>query len=228
MSEKLYTEYADRVSNNFKWKDGIKMSSELKDKRKEEIIDACVKLYETKNFKNITITDISEFISVSRPSIYNYFQTKEEIFLELLRREYSLWIEELQTMIENHDSLTEEAFAKAIAKSMENRPKMLKLLSMNMYDIEENSRLERLVEFKKIFAKSMETIKQGLNKFFHYLTEEEKTDIIYAFFPFMYGVYPHTMATDKQKEAVKIIGFDYKYMSIYEITYKSLMRLLKK
>lgn len=200
---------------------------ELKDKRKEEIIDACVKLYETRNFKNITIKDISELISVSRPSIYNYFQTKEEIFLELLGIEYTLWIEDLEKMIKKNSDLTKEQFSKKMAKSIENRPKMLKLLSMNMYDIEENSRLEKLVEFKKIFAKSMETVRKCLDKFFSQMTEEEKTDFIYSFFPFMYGIYPYTMATEKQRKAVKIIGFNYKYMSIYEITYKTLNKLLK-
>ncbi len=203
------------------------MSNELKDKRKEEIIDACVKLYETRNFKNITIKDISELISVSRPSIYNYYQTKEEIFLELLGREYNLWIEELQDMIQKNDNITKEEFSRKMAQSIANRPKMLKLLSMNLYDIEENSRLEKLVEFKKIFAKSMETVRECLDKFFTQMTEEEKTDFLYSFFPFMYGIYPYTMATKKQREAVKIIGFNYKYMSIYEITYKALNQLLK-
>ena len=202
------------------------MSNELKDKRKEEIIDACVKLYETRNFKNITIKDISELISVSRPSIYNYYQTKEEIFLELLGREYNLWIEELQDMIQKNDNITKEEFSRKMAQSIANRPKMLKLLSMNLYDIEENSRLEKLVEFKKIFAKSMETVRECLDKFFTQMTEEEKTDFLYSFFPFMYGIYPYTMATKKQREAVKIIGFNYKYMSIYEITYKALNQLL--
>ena len=203
------------------------MSNELKDKRKEEIIDACVKLYETRNFKNITIKDISELISVSRPSIYNYYQTKEEIFLELLGREYNLWIEELQDMIQKNDNITKEEFSRKMAQSIANRPKMLKLLSMNLYDIEENSRLEKLVEFKKIFAKSMETVRECLDKFFTQMTEEEKTDFLYSSFPFMYGIYPYTMATKKQREAVKIIGFNYKYMSIYEITYKALNQLIK-
>ena len=203
------------------------MSNELKDKIKEEIIDACVKLYETRNFKNITIKDISELISVSRPSIYNYYQTKEEIFLELLGREYNLWIEELQDMIQKNDNITKEEFSRKMAQSIANRPKMLKLLSMNLYDIEENSRLEKLVEFKKIFAKSMEIVRECLDKFFTQMAEEEKTDFLYSFFPFMYGIYPYTMATKKQREAVKIIGFNYKYMSIYEITYKALNQLLK-
>ena len=203
------------------------MSKKLEDKRKEEIINACLKLYETRNFKDITIKDIGDIISLSRPSIYNYFHTKEEIFLELLKREYILWIEELEKMIQDNEELDKENFAKLLAKSIDNRWKMLKLLSMNMYDIEENSRLEKLVEFKEVFTKSMETMKLCLDKFFKQMQEEEKTDFIYTFFPFMYGIYPYTMATEKQKEAIKIVGYPYNYMTIYEITYKALKKILE-
>ena len=60
-----------------------KGSPELTAARKEEIIAACEKLYQTMSFKEITIQEIAKFTSFTRPSIYNYFETKEEIFLAL-------------------------------------------------------------------------------------------------------------------------------------------------
>ena len=197
------------------------------DVRREEIINVCEELYKKENFKDITLKQIGEKTTFSRTSIYNYFQTKEEIFLELLKKEYILWIEELEEIILKNEKLSTEDFSKLIAKSIENREKMLKLLSMNMYDIEEKSRLEKLIEFKEIFAQSMETMKKCLDKFFKQMSEEEKTDFLYSFFPFMYGIYPYTKATEKQREAMRIVGFHYHYMSIYEITYKALKKLLK-
>ena len=56
--------------------------------RKEEIVAACAKLYETMSFKEITIKEIAEETSFTRTSIYNYYETKEEIFLALLQKEY--------------------------------------------------------------------------------------------------------------------------------------------
>lgn len=202
------------------------MSKELEDKRKEEIIEACIKVYETKSFKEITIKDIGEATSFSRTSIYNYFQTKEEIFLELFKREYNFWIYELEEILKNNEHLSKDEFAKLLSKSIENRKNMLKLLSMNMYDLEENSRMELLIDFKVVFGKSMETVKKCLDKFFSKMTEKEKTEFIYSFFPFMYGIYPYTMVTDRQKEAMQLANLEYEYMSIYEITYKMLKKLL--
>lgn len=56
------------------------MTKKIVDARREETINACEKLYEKENFKDITIKQIGEKTSFSRTSIYNYFQTKEEIF----------------------------------------------------------------------------------------------------------------------------------------------------
>ncbi len=66
-------------------------SEELTNARKEEIINACASLYETMSFRDITIRDIGEKTSFTRTSIYNYFQTREEIFLALLKREHEMW-----------------------------------------------------------------------------------------------------------------------------------------
>ena len=64
--------------------------------RREEIVNACEKLYKTMSFREITLKEISEETSFSRPSIYNYFATKEEIFLALFEREYDRWNDSLE------------------------------------------------------------------------------------------------------------------------------------
>ena len=53
-----------------------KGSKELENLRKEEIINSAKKLYQTKNFKDITLKDIAKLTTFTRTSIYNYFQTK--------------------------------------------------------------------------------------------------------------------------------------------------------
>ena len=73
----------------------FKGTPKLVAKRREEIINACEQLYQTMSFKEITIKEISGVTSFSRPTIYNYFQTKEEIFLALFEREYNRWNEDL-------------------------------------------------------------------------------------------------------------------------------------
>ena len=202
------------------------MEKDIVDIRKEEIINACEKLYESNNFKDITIKSIGEETTFSRTSIYNYFQTKEEIFLALLKREYEKWIDDLNGMYEENSELEKEEFADKLARTVAKRKNLLKLLSMNMYDMEENSRMEELVEFKQAYGNAIKMVRKCVDKFFSKLSNEEKDEFIFLFFPLMYGIYPYAEVTKKQKEAMKKADVPFKYLSIYEITYKGILKLL--
>ena len=196
------------------------------DERKDEIINACEELYQTKSFKEITLKDISEKTTFSRPSIYNYFQTKEEIFLALLKREYEKWLKDLEEIYVKNDKLEKQEFAKKFALSIEKRKQLLKLISMNLYDMETNSRIEQLVDFKKSYGESLRSVRKLLDKFFKNMSEEEKEKFIFSFFPLMYGIYPYTSATDKQKDAMEKANVPFKFFSIYEMVYESIIKLL--
>ena len=73
-------------------------SAERTHSRKEEIIQACACLYQTMSFREITLKEIGEKTTFTRTSIYNYFHTKEEIFLALLQQEYETWGEDLAAL----------------------------------------------------------------------------------------------------------------------------------
>lgn len=203
-----------------------KGSEELTAARREEIITACAELYKTMSFKEITIKEIGNVTSFTRTSIYNYFQTKEEIFLALLQREYELWNDRLKQIQMEHEQMTRQEFADALARSLEDRHNLLKIMSMNHYDMEDNSRIERLIEFKVVYGQSLAEVRNCLDKFFAEMTEQDKKDFIFSFFPFMFGIYPYTVVTEKQREAMTQAKVNYVYMSIYEITYAEVKRLL--
>ena len=113
-----------------------KGSQELTNARKDEIINACEKLYQTMNFRDITIKEIGNATSFTRTSVYNYFHTKEEIFLALMQREYELWTGELKKLREEIDVMNKGTFAHELAFSLSQRGTLLKLISMNHYDME--------------------------------------------------------------------------------------------
>lgn len=203
-----------------------KVSAEFSNNRREEIISACAKLYQTMSFKDITIIEIGKETSFTRTSIYNYFNTKEEIFLALLQKEYELWIGELEEIISGNEKLTREQFADLLAKSLENRRQLLKLLSMNHFDMEMNSRLENLIEFKKAYGNSIKAVKKCLDKFFPEKSKLEKENFLYAFFPFVYGIYPYTVVSQKQIDAMDAAGTNFIFHTIYELAYNCILKLL--
>ena len=203
-----------------------KGSPELTAARKEEIINACEQLYQTMSFKEITLKEIGNVTSFTRTSIYNYFQTKEEIFLALFQREYDRWNEDLTNILNENEKLTKNELAELISHSLAGRQQLLKLLSMNNFDMEANSRQELLTAFKHSYGRSMQLISMVVQKFCSEMTVSDIQNFIYIFFPFMFGIYPYTEVTEKQRAAMKEAGINYVYQSVYELTYSCLIRLL--
>lgn len=201
-------------------------TKELETLRRDEIITACEQLYETKSFKEITIKEIGEHTSFTRTSIYNYFQTKEEIFLALLQKEYELWVDELQKAIDTHEKMSRQEIAETLALSLSGRRNLLKLLSMNHYDMEENSSLVALTEFKAAYRDALDAVRNILIRFLPDMDEEEREKFIFSFFPFMFGIYPYVCATEKQKRAMSEAKVKFKFMGIYEITLAAAEKLL--
>lgn len=200
-----------------------KGSPELTASRKEEIVSACEKLYQTMSFKEITLKEISVETSFSRPSIYNYFQTKEEIFLALMQREYEQWAGETEQLAAENETMSADSFASSLARSLEKHEQLLKLLAMNHYDMEEHSRPERLTEFKVAYASSLDAVRKCIRKFF---PDTDCESFIFVFFPFLFGVYPYSVATEKQLTAMREAGMNFKMHNIYEIIYSCVMQLL--
>ncbi len=200
------------------------MEKRLIDERKEEMINACEKLYKQLEFKEINMKLIGEKISVGRTSIYNYFGTKEEIFLALLEREYLKWNEDLSTLLKN-EKLSKEDFIDKITDSLLKRKTLLKLISMNMFEMEANSRVESITNFKLAFKESISLLEQCLDKFFD-VKDSEAEEITFTILPFLVGVYPYTSLTDKMKEAINKANLEYKFYTDKEMIKMGLEKIL--
>ncbi len=193
--------------------------------RKEEIINVCEKLYKEVGFKNVNIKLIGENISCSRTSIYNYFETKEEIFLALVEREYLKWNNDLEIIYNSNKKISNDKFIELIVSSLSKRKILLKLISMNMYEMEENSSYECVKNYKSAYTNSVILFKKCLIKLLNY-NEYQATEISFTFFPFMIGIYPYSAVTEKQKKALTELDFKYNYYNIEELIKMGLKNIL--
>ncbi|MBO5566101.1 MAG: TetR family transcriptional regulator [Succinivibrio sp.] len=203
-----------------------KLSAECCDERKNIILDACATLYSTRNFKDICLKDISELAGCTRTTIYNYFENKEEIFLGLLKCEYMSWIEDLERILDSPIMPTKDTFADALAHTLEKRKNLLKLLSTNLYDIEENSRPEFLADFKVVYRQARETLYKCLQIFFKEFSEEQRKNFISVFFPFLVGIYPFCYVTEKQTAAMAIAKVECPKYNIYDLAKTGIRMML--
>lgn len=180
-----------------------RISEQESQARRNEIIDACAALYATESYHDITMTQVASKVSFGRANVYNYFQSKEEILLALFQREYQYWAEDLRLIGQDSALTTDEQFACALGGTLEKRSHMLKLLAMNLYDMEHNSRLENLTEFKKAYAYAVQTLRDVLMRKKPTWDTNRIDRFLYCFLPFLHGVYPYAFHSEKQLAAMK-------------------------
>ena len=194
-----------------------KITKEEAAARRTEIIDACEALYQSESSRDITMTQVGQKVSFGRANVYNYFQNKDEILLALLQREYELWVEDLSALGEVAASLDGVGLADELAKSVQARTQMLKILAMNLYDIEQNSRLESLIEFKLVYKHAVEALKAVVRAGKPAWDECRIDRFVYGFMPFMHGAYPYAFHSDKQRAAMESAGVGQPDLSIYSL-----------
>jgi len=116
--------------------------------RQKEIIDACYSIYANGKYDDVTFGKISEITSISRPSIYNYYITKEEILLDVLEKEYLKWYEHTRNNFNENIRLNKKELCELLVNSFDGFDMFLKLLSIQYSIIEKNCSFEKLTQFK--------------------------------------------------------------------------------
>ena len=103
---------------------------------------------------------------------------------------------------------------------------MLKIQTMNLYEIEENSRRECLVSFKRSFYQAMCAFDDCLGAYLPQMEEQTRQEIRFAFFPFLYGLYAYAHPTQKQLDVMEEVGIPSAQMTIEELAGHCILRLL--
>lgn len=84
------------------------VTEEYKRKKKKEILDSALYCFAKKGFQVATIDDIVAHSKISKGAIYNYFTSKEEIYLELINEEASSMNQKLTEKISTFNTALEK------------------------------------------------------------------------------------------------------------------------
>lgn len=203
-----------------------RISQEESAARRDEIIDSCAALYKTENYHDITMAQVANGISFGRANIYNYFSCKDEIMLALLQREHELWADDLDVLAKKAPKLSDEKLADGLAASLAAREQMLKLLAMNLYDMEQNSSLEALVRLKVAYGRVVNSLHDLLAAAKPNWDEAHIRRFTFGFMPFLHGVYPYCFHTEKQTKAMREVGVAKPGMTIRQMVRSLALQLL--
>ncbi|EMI22152.1 TetR family transcriptional regulator [Rhodopirellula maiorica SM1] len=136
---------------------------EQKAVRRDAILTAARELFSELDYEEISLNGIAREAGFSKPNVYRYFSTREEIFLVIFEEEQGKFVDAL---IARLNRIRAKDPANAIAKgwvevALKHRV-WLDLLPQLSTSLEKNSSVQQLVDFKKAgyerFAELIETL----------------------------------------------------------------------
>lgn len=165
--------------------------------------------------------------TITRPSIYTYYKTKDEIILDLLARELLTWQEDLSKWIQRGAARSRDIFCREFVQNLLEHDKMLQHYCLLYSFLETNCRIEKLVEFKKLAVPVMGTVVKVLMTNFPEYTMEQAALVTEEIISYVLGVYPSTHLTPKQKEAVTLSETGYQPLDFAILCEAGILAFLK-
>lgn len=117
-----------------------------REKKKQQIVQKTGQLLKQGDYSEIKIIDIAEKINMAKGSVYNFFSSKEEIFLELYSQEVTKWVQEIREIFAQHDDIA--SCLNLLVERHCQRTLFLKLMSFLNAILEQKLPYEKALGFK--------------------------------------------------------------------------------
>lgn len=128
-------------------------SKEQKLKKRTLLLNEVNRMYQSKGFYEIKILDVATNCGVSKGTVFNYFESKETLFLTLLIQEYGLWFDGLKQNIEAMDHSNEALLIKVVTKymdqSMGENIRLFHLVGLGHSHLEHNVSLRMAEKYRR-------------------------------------------------------------------------------
>lgn len=102
--------------------------------RKEQIIEAAMKLFAQKGYHATSMQEIAEHSGLAKGSLYNYFKSKEEIALSIFRFHYERLFHQFSQIANDHTLTPREKFLKQLSLQIEAFDRHKEFVQMHMGD----------------------------------------------------------------------------------------------
>jgi AcrR family transcriptional regulator len=134
--------------------------------RKEEIIQAAMKLFAQKGYHATSMQEIAEQCGMAKGSIYNYFKSKEEIAVSIFRYHYDVLFQKISDIARDETLSAREKFEKQLLIQIEEFYRHKELVQMHMGEqaVKVNDEIRQLVFL--IRAKMLNWYRQAIEEIY--------------------------------------------------------------
>ena len=191
--------------------------------RKQEILSAARDLLMTMSYESITLAAIAEKTSISRPSMYHYYNKKECVFVDLIIQEYREWGEQMGPLLERRCS--QEEFCQTMTDILWGHETLLKLLSLHLTIWDPSYDDSILRHFAKETLPFQNTLKEVVAFQFPDAGSKERNMFLIQFSIYCNSLYETKYIAQNQMDAIREMRFLDFIPPVKEICYDGLIKL---
>ncbi|GAA2532231.1 TetR/AcrR family transcriptional regulator [Streptomyces levis] len=152
-------------------------SAEAKQAREAAILEAARRLGQRRGIREVTLTDLAAEVGMHKSALLRYFETREQIFLELTAEGWQEWSAALRADLGARREATAVDVAEVFAGTLAARPMFCDLLAQAPLNLERNVSLETVRAFKLVTLHEVAAIGAELDRLLG-LGEQQALDMI--------------------------------------------------
>lgn len=140
-------------------------TEEQKEIRRQSILQAAYTLFDELEYDEISLNGIARQAGISKPVVYLYYSTREEIFLQLFLEVYENLADELeQTFSRLTPQSDDQTLARTWVGVLLGKPQFLRLIPQLMPSMERNASETGLKDFKLEHLRITRRMNQALQR----------------------------------------------------------------
>ena len=175
---------------------------EQKAARRDEILRAAKRLFAENNYAEISLNGIAREAGFSKPNVYRYFSTREEIFLSIFEQEQGKLVDAILTRLKRIRAKDPvEAICRIWSEEMLNHKDWLDLVPYLAMSMEENSSVDQIIAFKKVGYQRLTKLIEALQAVYPKLTHEQWFVLMQSSVALIAGLWPLANPGEKVIEA---------------------------
>jgi AcrR family transcriptional regulator len=210
--------------------------SHEKEGRRQDILASALNLFASRAYSDLTMAAIAADCDLAKGTIYIYFNTKEEIFLELVESRLLGWFEALDEGLRPGggglflEPIAPAALTRLLLDSLEAQPQLARLLGLLHTVLEPN--VERLValRFKEFLADRCLRTGRLLEQRLPFLGEGQGAELLLRVHALILGCWQMSDPPPQVKALLQSPGlqvFDIPFRSLFESTLLALLEGLE-
>ncbi|MFD2670694.1 TetR family transcriptional regulator [Marinicrinis sediminis] len=160
------------------------MTESAKAEKAKLILDTAYRLFQHQTFNEIKMMDIARAAQVSKGTLFNYYRTKEILFIEMLYVEYEKRLTQFVQLLSEYEMMDHETFKQfmldEMATILDPDSVMIRLSAIKNSILENNIDYETAVKDKVEMYAGLEKVGALLAEKVAYLTVDSAMQVIMA------------------------------------------------